>query len=63
VDPRSSLVDMEFAEHTLRLKKLQLEFEEALIRKEITQEEKVFNRKLHELQLKKLEIEIRQLNS
>jgi hypothetical protein len=61
VDPRSSLVDMEHAEHTLRLKKLQVEYEESLVRKEIAQEEKVYRAKLHQLQLKKLQLEIDQV--
>ena len=60
-DPRSSLVDMEFDEHSLRLKILQIEYEEALIKKEIVTERKRHEVMLHQLQVKKAELEIDKL--
>jgi hypothetical protein len=52
---------MEHEEHNLRLKTLRVEYEDALIRKEMAKEQMRRQQELHQLYVRKAELEIDKL--
>jgi len=61
IDPRSSLVNMEYEEHLIRMKTMHVEYEDAILKKEITMQKKIHDKKLQDLQLKKAQLELDKL--